>query len=322
MDGSTAGLFDTCLENMDISLDGGQVAWSDEEEVSCSIFPTSTEFKSRYRRTHTSLGKGGDITKSINIVGGCAPVLDRRESLIPSSLEKGGDINPVGKTPGIDSTAPDFSALDVSPEDPIDSGARPCSPIQKVVSSSPHVRAVGRFSGDGGNNHERIKCSTKAIKAKTAKLVLAVGSGVNSDKVQCLVDCALIGRMEHVKVTAVTLKAWLHKTWKPLLGYTPRFSMLVNGWTIFHLLAIKDHVLVEDDIWLFEHGSIVLTHWHLGFNPLHEIIRKRHLWVILRGFPIHLWTKEVLKDLGNLMGMCILWKMPWYSAWTSERPAY
>jgi len=38
---------------------GGQMAGSDDEEAAGSIFRTSTEFKSRYRRKLFTQGKGG-----------------------------------------------------------------------------------------------------------------------------------------------------------------------------------------------------------------------------------------------------------------------
>jgi len=210
---------DTWSEMMDISLEGGQVAWSDDDEVACSIFPTSTEFKSRYRRTPSSLGKGGEISEVFNIVGGSTSARDRCETHRPASLASGGGINSVGKL--IDSSVLVISFHGEVPVVSSDVCNRTSPLLQKVVDSSCHVRAADCVSCDEGNIRARTKRSAKAIKAKSSKLILAVGIEVNSDKVQCLVDYALIGRMEHVKISAVTLRAWLTATWKPLLGYTP-----------------------------------------------------------------------------------------------------
>lgn len=50
---------------------------------------------------------------------------------------------------------------------------------------------------------------------------------------------------------------------------------------------------------------MVFTRWYVGFNPLLKYIRKRHMWVVLKGFPIQLWTREVMIDVANLLGKFI-----------------
>jgi hypothetical protein len=40
----------------------------------------------------------------------------------------------------------------------------------------------------------------------------------------------------------------------------------------------------------------------VGFNPKKEIIRYRHLWVLLPGCPLALWSLDVFKLIGNTLG--------------------
>lgn len=160
----------------------------------------------------------------------------------------------------------------------------------------------GPFSSDHPTTPPRARRKAKAIGARKTNLILMVGDGINSEKIQGLTDCALVGRMEHARVSYKMLKSWVFINWKPLLNYTPRFSFLVNGWIIFHLLSISDREILEEGLWIIVRGSLIFTRWHVGFNPLVERIRKRYLWVVLRGFPVHLWTQSILVEVGNLFG--------------------
>lgn len=41
---------------------------------------------------------------------------------------------------------------------------------------------------------------------------------------------------------------------------------------------------------------------HPTFDPLTEPIRKRHLWLLLPGFPLQWWIKEILIRVINSVG--------------------
>jgi hypothetical protein len=49
-------------------------------------------------------------------------------------------------------------------------------------------------------------------------------------------------------------------------------------------------------------GSLMLKRWHLAFNPEKYIIRYRHLWVLLSGCLLALWSLEAFKAIGNSIG--------------------
>lgn len=149
----------------------------------------------------------------------------------------------------------------------------------------------------------RGRRKTRVIKSKLANLKLTVGEeGIDQAKVVGLIDCALVGRIEHIKINYAMLNDWVKDYWKPILKYLPRFSFMVNGWIIFHLLSVADRQKIEQGIWIIGSGSLVLTRWYIGFNPLHERIRVCHLWVILRGYPIQLWSRHHFVRIGNLLG--------------------
>jgi len=57
----------------------------------------------------------------------------------------------------------------------------------------------------------------KAYKASSKKFSLTVGKDINLDRVQHLLDYAMVGRMENVKVPYETLREWIKVHWKPIL---------------------------------------------------------------------------------------------------------
>lgn len=96
----------------------------------------------------------------------------------------------------------------------------------------------------------QVRRKVKAVAARKTHLTLTVEEGIQAEKVQGLPDCALIGRIEHARVSYEMLQSWVFEKWKPLLHYTPRFSFLVNGWIIFHILSISDRVKLEEGVWI------------------------------------------------------------------------
>lgn len=54
--------------------------------------------------------------------------------------------------------------------------------------------------------------------------------------------------------------------------------------------------------WAFKDVSLILKKWHLDFDPLKELQTRRHLWMLLPGFPLVLWTESILTGLANKLG--------------------
>jgi len=125
----------------------------------------------------------------------------------------------------------------------------------------PVVLVEGSDLGARSGSSQRYK----AYKASKKLYTLVVGKDIQLDRVQHLTECAMVGRLENVKVTFETLREWLKVHWKPLLDYTPLFSTLINGWYIFHFLSAKDRECIENCPWLIGRGSIVLQRWTTNF---------------------------------------------------------
>ena len=58
--------------------------------------------------------------------------------------------------------------------------------------------------------------------------------------------------------------------------------------------------------WVIGKGSMVFTKWNVGFDPLKEKLKRRHLWVLFLGFPLHRSTFEAFKVVSNTIVRFIL----------------
>ena len=122
------------------------------------------------------------------------------------------------------------------------------------------------------------------------------------DKVQSYAQRALVGRIEFVRITRAAMLAWMREAWVPVIGYTLRFTFLLNGWCSFHFLEELDAIIILRGIWLIKHGSLMLSRWYVGFDPIIEPIKKRHLWLLMPGFPIQWWKREIIVMIVNTVG--------------------
>jgi len=60
-----------------------------------------------------------------------------------------------------------------------------------------------------------------------------------------------------------------------------------------------------DSPWILGQGSLVLNRWTSGFDSEKEPFYQRHLWLMLPGLPIQLWTKEILQKVAKMIGKYI-----------------
>ena len=151
-------------------------------------------------------------------------------------------------------------------------------------------------------NRARAKRQLKAFKVKERRAQLVLGLELTVDKVAGMQKRTLIGRLEYIKLTGPEMKTWMQQNWEPIIGYTPRFSVLMKGWFCFHFISEAAVEQILKKFWTIQRGSLVLEHWYMAFDPVSAPVRKRHLWVILPGFPLHWWKQEILILVANALG--------------------
>lgn len=48
-------------------------------------------------------------------------------------------------------------------------------------------------------------------------------------------------------------------------------------------------------------SSLVLKEWHSPFDPRTKSLLIQHLWALLRGFPLPLWSMRDLEEVGKML---------------------
>ena len=133
-----------------------------------------------------------------------------------------------------------------------------------------------------------------------------LGKDVTMDMVESLSLRSLVGKFEYTKLGWLTILAWIREVWKLVIRYIPQVVLLANGWIIFQFLYEEDRQIINRHLWVIGQGSLVLSRWHVGFDPQHEKLVKRHLWVILPDFPVHHWNLKGFMGKANAPGKFIL----------------
>ena len=67
---------------------------------------------------------------------------------------------------------------------------------------------------------------------------------------------------------------WVREHWKPILKFVPKVLSLVNGWVLFQFLYEEDRLIIKGQYWVISQGSLVLSHWQVGFDPRMERLIK------------------------------------------------
>jgi hypothetical protein len=146
------------------------------------------------------------------------------------------------------------------------------------------------------------KRTQKVWKPKRKHPKLVLGMDIGLPEACNLALCALVGRLAYKLNCKQNIEDWMEISWKPLLGYLPKFFLLQQGWLGFVFKTPADSTLILGDFWPIDGGSLMLKRWRLGFNPATEYFGLRHLWVLLPGLPLQLWNLQALERIGASLG--------------------
>jgi hypothetical protein len=59
---------------------------------------------------------------------------------------------------------------------------------------------------------------------------MVLGDDVGLEETCRLALSGLLGRLSYSYLADNSVTAWVHKTWKPILGYIPEIHYLMKGW--------------------------------------------------------------------------------------------
>ena len=57
------------------------------------------------------------------------------------------------------------------------------------------------------------------------------------DRVMGMSSKALLRNFEYITMNRLDIIEWMTKKWNPLIKYTPKINMFLNGWICFHFLT-------------------------------------------------------------------------------------
>jgi hypothetical protein len=191
--------------------------------------------------------------------------------------------------------------------------AQPCAPLPR----STHTFLTGlplfhstnplslRILGTLFLLAECLHQGRKAWKSNRKNKRLVLGDGVGLENLCKMSLCALVGRISYKALSPPPLEDWVKTEWTPIIGYCPEVLYLKKGWLGFLCRTPEDATLLLSSSWVFGGSSLMLKRWRLAFNPDTDYFQYRHLWVLLPGLPLHFWTKEAIRAIGDTLGRFI-----------------
>jgi hypothetical protein len=75
----------------------------------------------------------------------------------------------------------------------------------------------------------RLRKGKKCIRCRKDKVKLVLGLDVGMDRVEGLMNHALVGRFIGKLVKGDSLKLWLEASWHKIMGYTPSITSWSKG---------------------------------------------------------------------------------------------
>jgi hypothetical protein len=142
-------------------------------------------------------------------------------------------------------------------------------------------------------------------KPNKSKHKLVMGSNVGLEESVRLSLCALVGRLSYHSLCKCSLLTWISSAWSSLLGYVPEIIYLSHGWFDFLFKSSEDTQQILDTLWAISGCSLMLKRWRVSFDPSTDYFHFHHLWVLLPGLPLQLWTEKALEAIGNELGRFI-----------------
>lgn len=132
-------------------------------------------------------------------------------------------------------------------------------------------------------------------------LTLRFGEYIKMGDVIDTVDRVLVGRVRGQTYSMARLKQWTTKIWGHILTNLPSVQSLARDW--FTLLFARDDYTtwILSKLWHIEHTSVLLKRWSPLFDPEREKLGAVPLWVIILGLPLHFWSEDIFRRIGNAL---------------------
>ena len=89
-------------------------------------------------------------------------------------------------------------------------------------------------------------------------------------------------------------------------------SLCAKGFFIVYFRNSVDYQKVhENDPYFWGRAGCFITPWTPKFDPLHASVTITPVWVRLLNLPLHFWSGETLRDIGNSLGKFVVADIDW-----------
>ena len=110
---------------------------------------------------------------------------------------------------------------------------------------------------------------------------------------------AIICRFNGLWPKTEHLNAWVYQNW----SLDVEITLCAKGFFIVYFEVPDDHKKVtENGAWFWGRAGCFITPWTADFDPVHASVTITPVWVRLLNLPIHFWSIEALKEIGNALG--------------------
>lgn len=106
------------------------------------------------------------------------------------------------------------------------------------------------------------------------------------DRLAILQKWTLVGIWFFTNIPEQDIYELVRIKWMPILGYPLKARRLMNSWYIFQFMHQDDIEQIMKIAWVWGHNFLLLYRWYVGFNPIHDMSKKKFVWVQFLGLPL------------------------------------
>lgn len=110
------------------------------------------------------------------------------------------------------------------------------------------------------------------------------------------------------------LKKWVTEIWGQVLENLSTIVTMTRGWFALRFNRPKHASWILTKYWHIEMVPFMLKIWSPLFDPEREQLGVRPIWVRIPRLPLQFWTEDVLKCIGNYLGVILAYDKSFFES--------